>query len=272
MDELNEKIIKLSEDLNDINYINIVIFLQKNKFDTNNAKIDAIINEEDESKKKDLIKQLKFDETIDFNSSGYAAQLFSIFNNKIDFCLKENKTTECILCGKKQTVEIEELQPFIFVNINNINNNSIFNLMLEKYKEIYSYACECRKETKEDVLCLKIKYNVESYPEFLFILFDFQYSELVKNKENIFKLLDNKIAFNQTTEYKLVGIITAPKRNHYNTIIFNPIGVINTNFSSNNIYYHDGMINEGRILPLKKGEDWKKIGIPYIALYKKLKV
>ena len=86
------------------------------------------------AKKEDLIKQLKFDETIDFNSSGYAAQLFSIFNNKIDFCLKENKTTECILCGKKQTIEIEELQPFIFVNINNINNKSIFNLMLEKYK------------------------------------------------------------------------------------------------------------------------------------------
>ena len=164
------------------------------------------------------------------------------------------------------------MQPFIFVNINDINNNSIFNLMLEKYKEIYSYACECRKETKEDVLCLKIKYNVESYPEFLFILFDFQYSELVKNKENIFKLLDNKIVFNLTTEYKLVGIITAPKRNHYNTIIFNPLGVLNTNFSSNNIYYHDGMISEGRILPLKKGEDWKKIGIPYIALYKKLTI
>ena len=140
------------------------------------------------------------------------------------------------------------MQPFIFVNINNINIKSIFNLILEKYKEIYSYACECRKEAKEDVLCLKIKYNVESYPEFLFIV------------------------FNLTTEYKLVRIIIAQKRNHYNTIIFNPLGILNTNFSSNNIYYHDGMISEGRILQLKKGEDWKKIGIPYIALYKKLKV
>ena len=31
LNELNEKIIKLSEEVNDINYINIVIFLQKNK-------------------------------------------------------------------------------------------------------------------------------------------------------------------------------------------------------------------------------------------------
>ena len=108
------------------------------------------------------------------------------------------------MCEKKQTEKIEEMQPFIFVNNTNIHNKSIFNLMLEKYKEIYSYACECRKNAKEDVLCLKIKYNIESYPEFLFILFDFKYSELVKNKEKIFKLLDNRIAFNLTTEFKLV--------------------------------------------------------------------
>ena len=81
-------------------------------------------------------------------------------------------------------------------------------------------------------------------------MFDFQYSELIKNKENIFNLLDNKIAFNLKTEYKLVGIIAAPKINHYNTIIFNPLGEINTFFSANNIYYHDEMLNDGRILSL----------------------
>ena len=270
LEELNEKIIKLSEDVNDINYINIVIFLQKNKFDSNNEKINDIINEINDEKKEELINQLKFDDSIDFTSSGYAAQLFSIFNNKIDFFIKENKTLECILCEKKVTEKIEELQPFVFVNSNNINNKNIFNLMLEKYKELYSYACECRKNEKEDVLCLKIKYNIETYPEFLFILFDFQYSDLVKNKDNIFNLLDSKIAFNLKTEYKLVGIIAAPKNNHYNAIIFNPIGVLNTAFSANNIYYHDGMLNNGRITTLKVGEDWKRIGIPYIALYKKL--
>ena len=116
--------------MNDINYINIVIFLQKNKFDTNNSKIDSIIIEDDIEKKEELIKRIKFDDSIDFTSSGYAAQLFSIFNNKLEFCLKENKYTECILCEKKQTENIEEMQPFIFVNNTNINNKSIFNLML----------------------------------------------------------------------------------------------------------------------------------------------
>ena len=52
LDELNERVIKLSGEVNDINYINIVIFLQKNKFYSNNAKTDAILNEQDEEKKR----------------------------------------------------------------------------------------------------------------------------------------------------------------------------------------------------------------------------
>ena len=36
-------------------------------------------------KKNELIRQIKFNDNIDFSSSGYAAQLFSIFNNKLDF-------------------------------------------------------------------------------------------------------------------------------------------------------------------------------------------
>ena len=112
-----------------------------------------------------------------------------------------------------------------------------------------------------------------SYPAFLFLLFDFQYSDLVKYKDNIYKLLDDKIPLNLKIEYKLVGLIAVPSKNHYNTIIFNPLGsTINSYFSSNNIYYHDGMLNDGHILALNKGEDWKKIGIPYIALYKKLEI
>ena len=180
LNELNDLIIKLSENINDKNYYDIIIFSQKNKFDSNNAKIDEIINEEDELKKEELIEKLKIDDTIDFTSSGYAAQLFSIFSNNLYFCVKENKEYECIICGNKKIEEIKEMQPFIFINGNNINNTSIFNLFLSKYKEIYSYACECRKDKKEDVLCLKIKYNILNFPKFLFILFDFQYSELSK--------------------------------------------------------------------------------------------
>ena len=51
------------------------------------------------------------------------------------------------------------------------------------------------------------------------------------------------------------------------------MGLINNFYlNSNNIYHHDGMLNDGCIIPLKKGEDWKNEGIPYIALYKKLNI
>ena len=271
--ELNEMILKLADDVNEKNYKDIIIFLQKNKFDSNNAKIDDILNEQDESKKQMLIENLKFDDTIDFSSSGYAVQLFSIFNNLNYFCKKENRVTECVICGTKKTEIVEEMQPFIFINNNNINSTSLFNLFLSKYKENYSYACECRKNLPkgEDVLCLKIKYSIISYPIFLFLLFDFHYYELLTFKEKIFNLIEDKLVLNLKEEYQLVGMIAAPGRNHYNTIIFNPTGhTINSNFTPNNIYFHDGMLNEGNIIALIEGENWKEKGIPYIVVYKKI--
>ena len=185
--------------------------------------------------------------------------MFSIFNNNLDFYLKENKTSECILCGKKKVEEINEMQSFIFVKENNIKNTRLFNLIFDKYKEIYSYDCDCRKNEKEDFLCVKRKYNNVSYPSFLFLLFDFQYSGLTKYRDNIYQLLDDKITLNLKTEYKLIGVITAPSINHYNTIILNPLGsTINSYFSSNNIYYHDGMLNNGHILPFKNSRGLEK--------------
>jgi hypothetical protein len=165
------------------------------------------------------------------------------------------------------------LQPFTFINNDNINNTSLFNVFLNKYKEIYSYACECRKNVpkNEDVLCLKIKYNIISYPNFIFLIFDFQYTELNKNKAQIYKLIEDRLVLNLDAEYKLSGIISVPSFNLYNTIIFNPIGLsINTNFNPSKIYYHDGLDNNGKISEIDENMNWKDIGIPYIALYKKI--
>ena len=101
LNTLNDLILKLSKEVKQKNYNEIIIFLQKNKYDTNNSKIDAIINEEDDVKKAKLIDELIFDDTLDFSSSGYAAQLFSIFKNNTIFFLGENKESECVICGKK---------------------------------------------------------------------------------------------------------------------------------------------------------------------------
>ena len=55
LNELNDLIIKLTNDMTIKNYIDIIVYLQKNKIDSNNTYIDRIVNEEDEQKKLDLI-------------------------------------------------------------------------------------------------------------------------------------------------------------------------------------------------------------------------
>ena len=68
-------------------------------------------------------------------------------------------------------------------------------------------------------------------------------------------------------------MIAAPSINHYNTIIFNPIGqTINPNFIPTNIYYHDGNKIGWKIVEIKHGEDWRIKGIPYIVLNKKFDI
>ena len=128
------------------NYLDIIIYLQKNKFDTNNNLIDEIIKETDEKKKQILLSNLSSDTSIDFNSSGYVAQLFKLFNNKKDFCIFESKFSECILCGKKVTEDNLENKPFIYINKNDMNEKYIYNILLKKYKELYTYDCEFRKD------------------------------------------------------------------------------------------------------------------------------
>ena len=166
---------------------------------------------------------------------------------------------------KKKSEELKEKQPFTFININNINNTNLFNIFLNKYKEIYSYACDCRKNLKnsEDVLCVKIKYDINIFPTFIFLLFDFQYNDLINYKDNIYKLIEDTFTLPNNMEYKLLGMIEAPNYDHYNTIIFNPIGqTINSIFTPNKIYYHDGQKNDGKIMSTPEGMDWRNLGIP----------
>ena len=54
----------------------------------------------------------------------------------------------------------------------------------------------CRKNSKEDLLCTKVKYNIENYPIFINVLFDMGYSDLIKYKDNIYKISEDVIFLN----------------------------------------------------------------------------
>ena len=82
------------------------------------------------------------------------------------------------------------------------------------------------------------------------------YEELEQYKQNIYNMIEDVLFLNFNLSYKMIGIITVPVKNHYNTIIFNPMGItINQYYKANYIYYHDGLLNNGKITVLNKGED-----------------
>ena len=166
---------------------------------------------------------MKNDNLIDISSTGYAAQLFSIFNNIKYFCFQETKRSECLLCWKITEEIIKELKSFVNLTNTNIFEGNLFNILLSKYKEKYTYDCKCRWGEKEDALCRKTKYNILEYPVIMFLLFDMQFDQLNSNKDLIYKIFEDKIMLNFNCEYKLLGIIVAPKPTHFNAIIFNPI-------------------------------------------------
>ena len=148
-------------------------------------------------------------------------------------------------------------------------NKNLFNIILERYKVINSYDCECTKNSNEDLLCNKIQYKIVKFPIFIFILFDFNCEDLKKSKTNILNLVEGTLVLNLNIEYNLEGIIASPYNNHFISIIFNPRGiVIDKKFNSNLVYYHDGAENNGNIVSLNNNFNWKSLGIPYILIYK----
>ena len=80
---------------------------------------------------------------------------------------------------------MNESLSFIYFNKNNIFLKNIFNILLEECKERYIYDCQCRRNEKEDLICTKVKYTIESYPYYLNILLDMTFQDLENNKENI---------------------------------------------------------------------------------------
>ena len=161
--------------------------------------------------------------------------------------------------------------PFIQISKEFLVQKNLFNIILEKYKIKYTYYCQCKSADNMDMLTTKIKYNIDNFSNFLFIIFDMEYIDLETEKNDIYKLVEDKLIFGYQIEYKLEWIISCPFLDHYNCIIFNPRGkTIDSNFNSNLNYYHDGLKNNGKITLLKDSKEWKLIGLPYILIYKKI--
>ena len=97
-------ILTLVDDANDKNYIKIIDFIQKKKYDINNELLNKLMVEKDIIKHTQLLNEFNNNTKIDYNSEGYICQLITIFNNKKEYCLIEkNKIfVYCVIKNMKK--------------------------------------------------------------------------------------------------------------------------------------------------------------------------
>ena len=91
------------------------------------------------------------------------------------------------------------MQPFVFINEKILIIKVYFFYFLVKIKK-YAFIYVKVGKIIKNVLCVKIKYNIESEPSFLFIVAGFQYSKINRNKDKIYKLVGNSLSFNLRLE------------------------------------------------------------------------
>ena len=75
-------ILTLVDDVNDKNYIKIIDFIQKKKYDINNELLNKLMVEKDIIKHTQLLNEFNNSTKIDYYSESYICHLFKIFNNK----------------------------------------------------------------------------------------------------------------------------------------------------------------------------------------------
>ena len=267
---LNRLILDLVEDVKPENYNKIVEFLQNNGYDTNNELIDKCLYENNDLKKIKLLNDIKTNTKVDFKSKGSICQLFKLFNNKKEFCIIENKKDYCLLCNKTYEKVVTPYYHFFIIDEEMVKKGSILNILVDKYKEILNSECIC-KNNKDNLLTTKTKYNIISFPNYLFIFFDIEFNTLINIKNEIVKICVNELILGFDITYKLVGVIETPTCDHFICVIINPEGkFINKRFKCYLNYLHDNLKEKGKIIEISNNEDIYKFGYPHILIYKKI--
>ena len=154
-----------------------------------NALLEIIKKEDNEDELEKLIDNYKMSKNIDYISSGYIVELFKIFHNDYNFCIKEKKTIKCILYGKNESEDIADHSCFFTIIPEDLNEKKLFNIF-KKYKEKYSYYSSCKNNNLENYQSTTIIYNLIDYPQFLFLLIDTGYNELNKYQDKILNLIE----------------------------------------------------------------------------------
>ena len=140
----------------------------------------------------DYLKNTSNKDCLNNNSNcvgleGYIAQLFIIFKGDNTFCIYEKKQIICQFCNNIIETPNNAINQFIQISKNDLIYTGIEESFLNKLKtDSMEFCSNCQKDINERTFkkC-KIAYIVESYPIFLFIIFDMGFNELLTYKDKI---------------------------------------------------------------------------------------
>ena len=203
-----------------------------------------------------------------FGVSGCVYQLFKMFSNEYDFCLKEKKRHECYNCNSIYYDAEQYRNVFISITKNYFQIKDIpIILNIIQSNEGYGYCnkCNCNLET-----CYN-NFEIINYSKYIFVVFDvLSFNELNYNKKDIIRLTNFEIYFKEEIKYNLSSIIACPYGVHYTSIIIKYDGdEYEGLLKKNRNYYHDDMKNDGCFIELGDNPLEEIPDIPYILIYKK---
>ena len=154
---------------------------------------------------------------IDVGNEGYVNELFKIFPKNEIFCIIETINNKCDFCYYNIIKDNPAINLFVQINPENLFLSGIEESFWAKYSNktyVYCPNCQNNNNEKEFKRCT-IEYSVKSFPNFLFILFDMDYSQIKNNKLDIIKFSTPFLELNIDNKYDLIGGICIPFRNHY---------------------------------------------------------
>ena len=120
----------------------------------------------------------------------------------------------------------------------------------------------------------RITYQIISYPNFLFILFDMRsYQHLKQKRDLIKKLIIEDLKLTENDQYKLKGCITCPWYNHF-TMFINKLTIkdINNELELNKNYYYDDNEFNGNFQRCNNSDIYQILNFdifPYLLIYEK---
>ena len=270
-DYIQDNLTLMSETIKDIHGIKTNIKSEPNHEGINNwwlysikQKIDI---ERTEINNSDNIAQ------SGFGNNGAIVQLFSIFKNNEEFCIKEKRQEICQICNNIKEFESSYHSHLIIIDEAGLNMNNIeLNIY---YSLVYDGLMPCNDcNLWNNFPTARITYQIISYPHFLFILFDMRsYQHLKQKRDLIKKLFIEDLKLTENDQYKLKGCITCPGYNHF-TMFINKLTIkdINNELELNKNYYYDDNEFNGNFQRCNNSDIYQILNFdifPYLLIYEK---